>query len=125
MAKQPKILIAEDDKFLRHVYEVKLPQEGFEVATAADGGEALEKLRQEKFNIVLLDIVMPKKNGFEVLKEMKTDSKNKNTPVIILSNLGQVDDIEKGRELGAIDYLVKSNMPINEVVKKIREHLKK
>ena len=60
-----------------------------------------------------------------VLKEMKTDSKNKNTPVIILSNLGQVDDIEKGRELGAIDYLVKSNMPINEVVKKIREHLKK
>ena len=125
MAKQPKILIAEDDKFLRHVYEIKLPQEGFEVVTAVDGGEALEKLRQEKFNIVLLDVVMPKKNGFEVLQEMKTNSKNKNTPVIILSNLGQVDDIEKGRELGAIDYLVKSNMPINEVVKKIREYLKK
>lgn len=119
------ILVAEDDHFLRKVYQTKLTQEGFLVDIAVDGEEALKKLRVKQPSLLLLDLVMPKVNGFDVLEEMKDDRVLKKVPVIVLSNLGQSDDIQRTRELGAKDYLVKANFSINEVVTKIRDFLSK
>ncbi|MFA6215434.1 MAG: response regulator [Patescibacteria group bacterium] len=118
-----KVLVAEDDRFLSKAYEVKLKKEGFEPILVANGEEAIAKAKSEKPDIILLDLVMPKIDGFEALAELKQNSETKSIPVIILSNLGQEDDIKKGKELGAEDYLVKSNIAINSVVAKIREVL--
>ncbi len=117
------ILVAEDDHFLRKVYMTKLTQEGFKVDVAVDGEEALKKMQADPPELILLDIVMPKMNGFDVLEEMKKDPKLNAIPVIVLSNLGQSEDIQRARELGARDYLVKANFSINEVVTKIRNFL--
>jgi len=119
------ILVAEDDHFLRKVYMTKLTQEGFDVIVATDGEEALKKIKATPPDLMLLDIVMPKMNGFDVLEEMKDDPSLSSIPVIVLSNLGQSDDIQRARELGAKDYLVKANFSINEVVTKIRTFLDK
>lgn len=120
-----KIFVAEDDHFLRKVYQTKLTQEGFMVEVAVDGEEALKKIRQNKPDLLLLDLVMPKLNGFDVLEEMGKDPELKKIPVIVLSNLGQSEDIQRTRDLGAKDYLVKANFSINEVVAKIRGFLEK
>lgn len=122
--KKIKIVMAEDDKFISKAYFDGLGRAGCEVTLAFDGEEALKVIREYKPDIVLLDLIMPIKNGFEVLEEMKKDNEIKNIPVIILSNLGQDTDIERGRELGASDYLIKSNFSINEVLEKIKECLK-
>jgi len=116
-----KVLVAEDDKFLMKVYETKLSKEGFEFIPASDGAMAISKIESEKPNIILLDLIMPNKNGFEVLETIKANPELKDIPVLILSNLGQESDIEKGIALGAVDFIVKSNMSIQEVVDKIRE----
>lgn len=123
---QIKVLLAEDEPFLSGMYQTKLKLEGFEVVTAADGEEALEKLKQEKFNILLLDIMMPKLNGFEVLKSLREDPNHDlaSLPVIILTNLGQKSDIEQGLLLGANDYIVKANLTPAEVVEKIKKLIK-
>jgi two-component system response regulator VicR len=118
-----KILVAEDDKFLVNVLLSKLSKEGFEVIHAFDGEEALAKVCEKKPDLVLLDLVIPVKDGFEVLKEIKADEALKDIPVIILSNLGQDEDIKRGQELGAEDYLVKTNLSLGEVVEKIKQHL--
>ena len=120
-----KIFVAEDDHFLRKVYQTKLTQEGFMVEVAVDGEAALKKIRQEKPDLLLLDLVMPKLNGFDVLEEMGKDPELRKIPVIVLSNLGQSEDIQRTRDLGAKDYLVKANFSINEVVDKIRGFLEK
>lgn len=120
-----KILLAEDDKFISLAYQDGLSRAGFEVIAATDGVEALDKARKEKPELILLDLVMPIKNGFEVLEELKADKELKNVPIIILSNLGQNSDIEKGKALGAVDYLIKSNFSMSEVIEKIKEFLKK
>jgi DNA-binding response OmpR family regulator len=124
MAKKPKILVVEDDQFLRKIYITKLTQENFDVLTAIDGEEALAAPKKETPDIILLDLILPKIDGFEVLRELKNNPETRNIPVIILSNLGQQSDIERGRKLGAIDYLVKSQFSINEVVNKIKSGLK-
>lgn len=121
--KSSKILIAEDDKFLSRVLSDKFRRKGYDVVIASDGLEAINKIKSEFPDIVLLDLMMPNKNGFEILEEVKTDEKYKEIPVIILSNLGQKGDIERGKKLGVVDYLVKSNMPINDIVKKVEEIL--
>lgn len=118
-----KILLAEDDQFLVRTLKEKLIAEGFEVTVAGDGAEAMAELSEQKPDIVLLDLMMPVKNGFDVLKEMKKSEAMKNIPVVILSNLGQESDIEKGRELGAVDYLVKAKISMREVVEKVRKYL--
>ena len=123
--KETKILLAEDDKFISRAYKDGLGRAGFNIITAFDGEEALEKIRQEKPDIILLDIVMPEKNGFEVLEEIKKDSQLKRIPVLILSNLGQERDIEKGKELGVVDYLIKSDYSMTEVIEKIKKYLGK
>ncbi len=122
--KKIKILLAEDDNFISLAYQDGLKRAGFEVVVAYDGVDALDKLKSQKPDLILLDIIMPQKNGFEVLEEIKNDSELKNIPVIILSNLGQDTDIQKGRELGAVDYLIKSNFSMNEVIEKIKKYLK-
>ncbi len=118
-----RVLVAEDDKFLIRVLSDKLRRRGFEVIIASDGIEAVNKIKSGKPDLVLLDLVMPNKDGFEILEEIKTDKKYKKIPIIILSNLGQKSDIEKGKKLGADDYLVKSNLSINAVVDKVKEVL--
>jgi len=123
--KQYKVLIAEDDKILIKALKDKLSREGFLVAMASDGDEALLKLKEEKPDIMLLDVMMPGKNGFEVLAEMKLNNGFKDVPVIIVSNLGQEIDIIKGKELGAVDYIVKSDLSVSGVVEKVKENLAK
>jgi len=120
-----KVLVAEDDKFLIKAYSAKLIKSGFETILAANGEEAIERTMSEKPDVILLDLVMPKKDGFEVLYELKNNDQTKKIPVIILSNLGQEEDIKRGKELGAKDYLVKSNIAIQDVVDKIKQVLSK
>jgi DNA-binding response OmpR family regulator len=117
-----KILLVEDDKFLRTVLERKLINEGFEVLSVVDGDEALEKVITDKPDIILLDIILPKKSGFLVLENIKKDPELKKIPVIIISNLGQEEDIKKGLSLGATEYFVKAKISLDDVVKKVKEY---
>lgn len=119
----PKILVAEDDDFLNKLCSAKLMKEGFTVVSAVDGVEALEKIRIEKPDLILLDVIMPKKNGFDVLREMKEDPALQIIPVVMVSNLGQESDRTKGMQLGAKDYFVKANLSINDIVDKIKTYL--
>ncbi len=124
-SKKAKILLAEDDKFISLAYRDGFKRAGFEVVWASDGKEAVEKAQKEKPDLIILDLIMPTMNGFEALEKIKADKDIKNIPVIIMSNLGQETDIQKGRELGAVDYLIKSNFSMKEVVSKIEKYLKK
>lgn len=123
--KKIKVALIEDDQFLARVLIFRLNQEDFEVVSVDNGAEAFDAVKKENPDIVLLDLLLPKKNGFEVLQELKLDSSTNNIPVVILSNLGQQTDIDRGIELGAVDYLVKANFSIKDVVSKIKEHLVK
>ena len=118
-----KILIVEDDKFLRELIARKLTQENFEVIEAIDGEEGLKRIREDKPDLILLDLILPGVDGFEVLSKLKEDPTLASIPVIILSNLGQREDIEKGLKLGAIDYLVKAHFTPNEIVDKVKAGL--
>jgi DNA-binding response OmpR family regulator len=120
-----KILVVEDDDFLMKVYTVKLANAGYQMIKAMDGEEALTLVKEHKPDLVLLDLIIPKKTGFTVLEEMKNDPETKNIPVIILSNLGQDEDVKKGIQLGAVDYVVKADIPIEEVMNKINKQLEK
>jgi len=121
--KKEKILMIEDDPFLRKVYRDKFTQTGFDFIEATNGIEGTNKTISERPDIVLLDLMLPRKNGFEVLIDIRKNKKNKNIPVIILSNLGQESDIERGLALGADDYLVKTEISISEIVDKVKEWL--
>lgn len=115
------ILIVEDDVFLADLYKTKFALEGFKVITAYDGEKGLEAIKKNLPDIVLLDLVLPKLSGFEVLKATKADATTKNTPVILLTNLSQKSDIETGIKLGANDYLIKAHFMPSEVVEKIKK----
>lgn len=118
-------MVAENDAFLLKYIVAKLKKEGFRVEQAVDGEEALQKMKLFRPDLVLSDLIMPKKNGFEVLEEMRLEGKSKKTPVIILSNLGQQSDIDKGKKLGAVDYLIKADFSLKEIIEKVKEHLAK
>jgi len=120
-----KILVIEDDKFLRELISQKLLKEGYEISEAIDGEEGLKKVKEEKPDLVLLDLILPGIDGFEVLSEIKDDPILAQIPVIILSNLGQKEDVEKGLRLGAVDYLIKAHFTPGEIVEKINNALKK
>jgi len=120
-----KVLVIEDDKFLRELINRKLQSENFETVLAIDGETGLDLIIKENPDIVLLDLILPGINGFEVLTKVKKNEKTKNIPVIILSNLGQKDDIEKGMGIGATDYLVKAHFTPSEIVEKINQILEK
>lgn len=114
-----KILIVEDDLFLANLLSLRFKKEGFEVIQAFSGVEALKKLEEIRPSVVLLDIILPQKNGFEVLEAVAQNPQTSNIPVIIVSNLGQESDIEKGKTLGAMDYYVKARLSIDELVLKV------
>lgn len=118
-----KIMIVEDDVFVMDIYQTKLAQEGFEIIPALNGVEAMEKLQTITPDLMLLDIIMPYMDGLEVLRKVKADERLKNIPVILLTNLSQKDDIDKGLGLGANDYLIKSHFTPSEVLEKIKEYI--
>ena len=120
-----KVLIVEDDVMLNKIYQTKLGIVGYKVFAAYDGEEGIKKMEEAVPNIVLLDLMLPKKNGFEVLETVKQNIKLNHVPIVILSNLGQGDDIERGRALGADDFLVKSNVKLEMVLEKIEQVLQK
>lgn len=124
MAMAKKILVIEDDKFLRELISQKLLREGYDIVEAVDGEKGIEGANKEKPDLVLLDLILPGIDGFEVLAKLKADPKLSNIPVIILSNLGQKTDIEKGIEMGAVDYLIKAHFTPGEIVEKIASVLK-
>lgn len=120
-----KVLLVEDDSFLRDICYKKLKKEGFNVIAAVDGEEAVKKVGEFKPAIVLLDIILPVMDGFEVLKEIRSskDKAVKEVPVIMLTNLGQEEDNKKALDLGASDYLVKAHFTTEEIVNKIKSRL--
>lgn len=118
-----KILFIEDESALQKTIEEALRQENFEVIKALDGEIGLNLAKKEAPDLILLDLILPKKDGFEVLKELKKDSATKDIPVIILTNLEGAQDIEKALSLGATTYLVKANYDLEEVVRKIKNTL--
>jgi len=118
-----KILIVEDDQFLRELCVKKLEKEGFKATAAVDGSEGLKKLAVEAPDLILLDIILPGIDGFDVLKNVKEDPKLKDIPVILLTNLGQKDDVEKGLKLGARDYLIKAHFTPKEIIDKVKSVL--
>ena len=120
-----KILIIEDDKFLRELIAKKLIKEGYEVDEAIDGEEGVKKVKEILPDVVLLDLILPGIDGFEVLKTIKEDDKTSTIPVVILSNLGQKDEVEKGLSLGAVDFLIKAHFTPEEIVEKIKSVLGK
>lgn len=114
------ILLVEDDTFLAGMYVTKLQLEGFDVKIAEDGEKGIKMAKSEKPRLILLDIILPKMSGFDVLKDLKDDPDTKDIPVILLTNLGQREDVQKGLDLGAKDYLIKAHFMPSEVVKKIK-----
>ncbi len=123
MSKKKKtILLIEDDKYLCEMYKESLQEIGFKVSIAYDGVEGMKKIKSENPDLILLDLVLPKKKGLEILREMKKDNKLKEIPVIILSNLGEEEDIKKGIDLGAVDYMVKVKFTPKEVTEKIESY---
>ena len=118
-----RILLVEDDRFLRKAAETTLKRNGFEVSTAIDGEDALRSIREEAPDLILLDLIMPKVQGFEVLRIVKADPVTAGIPIIILSNLGQDRDVERALEHGAAAYFIKANLSLDELVKQVRRTL--
>jgi DNA-binding response OmpR family regulator len=118
-----KILIVEDDQFISEMYLAKLKSEGFETILAMDGQEGIDKTKEIKPDLVLLDIVLPKKDGFEVLNAIKEDPETKNIKVALWTNLGQPEDIQKGLESNADAYLIKAHSTPSQIVAKVKEIL--
>jgi len=120
-----KILLVEDDFFLADIYQTKLSIANYNVLVAQDGMDGLEQAQAQIPDLILLDIMLPKMDGLDVLKRLKADDKTKNIPVILLSNLGQEFVVNGGMSLGAVDYLVKSDLTPREVIDKIKKYLVK
>lgn len=119
-----KILFVEDEPNLQKAIGELLKQEGYNIFSALDGEAGLEVAKKEEPDLILLDLILPKKDGFEVLKELKADDKLKNTPVVILTNLEGTGDVEKALDLGATTYLVKANYQLDDVLSIVKNNLK-
>jgi DNA-binding response OmpR family regulator len=118
-----RILLAEDDRLLRKAAEATLKRKGFTVFTAEDGEEAFRVAKAELPDLVLLDLIMPKRQGFDVLHDLKGCPETAHIPVIVLSNLGQERDIQQAMESGAVAYYVKANLSLEGLVKRVEEAL--
>lgn len=116
-----KILIVEDEKPLAHVLSLKLSHEGFTPKIATDGNSAMDMLKHETFDLIILDLMMPRMNGFKVLEELK--AKENKIPIIVATNLGQDEDLRRVKELGAADYLVKSDTSLSDIMERINKML--
>jgi len=120
-----KILFIEDESSLQKTFSDFLRSEGYEIISALDGETGLRLAKEKNLDLILLDLILPKVHGFEVLKELKTDPKTKEIPIIVLTNLEGMGDVEKALELGATTYLVKAQYTLEEVVEKIKEIIEK
>jgi len=118
-----KILLIEDEKILSNLLAKKISDWGYEINTAYDGEEGLKKMEKERFDLILLDIVMPKMNGFEVMEKMQKNPNLKNIPVIIISNSGQPVEISEAKKLGVKDWLIKTEFEPHEVLKKVKKQI--
>lgn len=118
-----RVLIVEDEEFLMQVLKDNLELEGYTTDAAINGDEAIERIRSHRPNLILLDILMPQKDGFYVLEEIKKNPEWKLIPVVVLSNLGDDTAIKRALEMGADDYFVKSQHPIQEVIEKVKDYL--
>jgi len=119
-----KILIVEDDKFVRELISHKLTEEKFEVSSAKDGEEGVAKVESEKPDLVLLDLILPGIDGFEVISRIRKNPDIESMPIVILSNLGEKNDVDRGIKLGANDYMIKAHFTPKEIVEKVRGILK-
>ena len=118
------ILIAEDDKFLSSAYHIKLSKLGYEVVIVSDGEQVMKYLNEKPLpDLLLLDLVMPVKDGFTTLKEIRSQDIFKKLPIIVASNLGQGEDVKKAKEMGAVDYIIKSDLSLQELSDKIHSYL--
>lgn len=117
------VLLVEDDSFLANIYKTKFEMEGFKISVSENGEVALVDVKKKKPAIILLDILLPKLDGFAVLSKLKEDKDTKDIPVILLTNLGQKDDVQKGLDMGAVDYLIKAHFKPSEVVEKVKKVL--
>jgi len=118
-----KILLIEDDPFLSSLLKNRFIKEGFEVQLAQTGDAGVAALKEGGFNLVLLDLILPGKSGFEVMEEINMDPLAPKIPILIISNLGQDSDVEKGRELGAVGYLIKAKTSIDVLISKAKEFI--
>ncbi|MBD3208044.1 MAG: response regulator [Candidatus Nealsonbacteria bacterium] len=118
-----KILIIEDDRFLRELISKKLTDEGYDISQAVNGEEGIKKAKEVKPDLILLDLILPSMDGFEVLSRIKKDEGVASIPVIILSNLGQKEEVERGLDLGATDYMIKAHFTPGEIIEKIKNVL--
>lgn len=118
--KKKHILIIEDDTFLVKTYQLMLEREGFIISVATDGKVAMAMLLKPPADLVLLDLMLPQVSGFEVLSAIQKDAKWKRVPIIILTNLGQAEDIDRGRELGVAKYIIKAHAKIADIVKEVK-----
>jgi len=118
-----ELLLIEDEQIMIDLLEKKLRKEGYKVSVAKDGLEGLERIRERKPDLILLDIIMPKMSGFEVMKEMQKDPELSEIPVIIISNSGQPVELDKARQLGAKDWLIKTEFDPREVIEKVKKQI--
>lgn len=118
-----KILIAEDDTFLAAAYRLKLAKSGFDVKLVKDGQEALNAVEEFTPDLLVLDLMMPVKDGYTTLQELRANPKHHALPILVASNLGQAEDIEKAKRLGATDFIIKSDIKLEDLVKKIHDLL--
>jgi PleD family two-component response regulator len=121
--KNKKILLAEDEEFLSRALTDNL-KKAYDVTPIFSGEDILGILKKDKYDILMLDIMMPGENGFSILEKIKSDEETKDIKIIIISNLGQETDMEKAKKLGADDYIVKANNSLKDITKKIEEHIK-
>lgn len=119
--KLKKILIIEDEKPIGNALKLKLQKEGFEAELVSNGEEGLKQIKKKKYDLLILDIVMPKMDGFDFLEEVQ--NKKFDSPIIISSNLSQPEDMEKAKNLGASEFFVKSDISLSEIVSKIKKYL--
>lgn len=118
------ILLVEDDSFISGMYQTKLKNMGYTVEVVADGEAAWNRLQQDPLpNLLLLDIILPKKDGFEILEDLRAQERTKHLPVILLTNLGQKPDVERGVKLGADDYIIKAHYTPSEVMERVEKAL--
>ena len=118
-----KVLLVEGDVFLSSLLKNRLQKEGIEVLLAKDGKEALNILKSTKPDLILLDLILPEKSGFEVMGDMRSDPQFQEAPIVVISNLGQPEDITRSQELGAVEYFVKAQTSIDDLVKRVKEFL--
>lgn len=119
-----EIMIVEDDQFLARALASKLKKEGFSATILKDGEEALEALKKSVPDMLLLDLMMPRKDGFAVLEEIKRNDALKDLPIMVLSNLSQVPDTNATKEYGVLEHLIKADTPLSTIVERIKVHLK-